>query len=104
MKSPEVGKDLSPYEDVHIKTMMAIEEFKELPEEIQTLTRQILVLAEKQSVGITQSTQWPAVLLPQVARLRAGEKENVRFLNPFSFLARLEEFLINARRQKRSLT
>lgn len=104
MKSLEVGANKSPYEDIHIMMMMESDEFKALPEEIQTLTRQINVLAEESSVGITQSMQWPSVMLPQVARLKAGEKENIRFINPFSFLCKLEEFIIDARRKKRLLT
>ncbi len=100
MQSAEVPKHQDPYESIHVNILMEMKGFKELPEEIQTLTRQVLSLAEEQPFGITQKMPWPPLLLPQVARLRAGEKENIRFLTPFSFLYRLEEFLQQQRRQQ----
>lgn len=100
MQSAEVPKHQDPYENIHISMLMEMKGFKDLPEEIQTLTRQVLELSEQQPFGITQKLPWPKVLLPQVARLRAGEKENIRFLTPFTFLFRLEEFLTQLRRQQ----
>ncbi len=93
-----IAKNTSPYDDGDIQILMDYPEFKKLPHEVQSLAQKVFILAQSRATGIESKLPWPPEMLTDAALLHAGDRGNVRFITPFSFLIHLEEDIVKARR------
>jgi hypothetical protein len=86
------GFNKQPYDELHLSYIIASKRFPDIPEAVQALVRQLEVIAEQ--TPITQRMPWPPELLPIAASLQSEPSDQIRFVNPFSFLTHVEAAVI----------